>query len=91
MNIGPVEQTVSSSNTEFYRKAMAIDEMENIQIIFHGELTSIPNDNNIYEIAHIFISSFNYERILKTTPSTIIKLCDNDEVAITVSEDLLTL
>ena len=69
---------------------MATDEKGNMPITFYGELTSIPDDNNIYEITHILISLFSYERILKTTPRTSIKLCDNDEVAITVSEDLLT-
>ena len=55
-----------------------------------SHLTSVPNDNKVYEITHILISSFNYNRVLKTTPHTTIKLCDNDEVAVTVSEDLLT-
>ena len=64
MNIKPVEETVISSNTELiYRKAIAIDEMGNMPIPFYGVLTSVPNDNNIYEITHILISSFNYERI----------------------------
>ena len=91
MNIVPVEETVSSSNTELiYRKAMGIDETGNMPITFYGELTSVPNANNIYEITHILISSFNYESILKTTQRTAIKLFDNDEVAITLSEDLLT-
>ena len=64
MNIKPVEETVISSNTELiYRKAMAIDEMGNMPITFYGVLTSVPYDNNIYEITHILISSFNYERI----------------------------
>ena len=68
MNIGPVEETVSSSNTELiYRKAMAIDETGNMSISFHGELTSVPNNNNIYDITHILSGSFNYERILNYT------------------------
>ena len=37
MNIGPVEETVSSSNTELiYRKAMATDETGNMPITFYG-------------------------------------------------------
>ena len=92
MNIGPVEETISSSNTELiYRKAMAIDETGNIPVTFYGELTSVPNDNNIYEITHILISSFSYESVLKPTPRTTIKLCKNDEVRTNVSDDLLTL
>ena len=92
INIGPAEETVSSSNTELiYRKAIKTDETGNTPITFYGELTSLPNDNNMYEIIHIHVSSFNYERILKITPRTTIKFCGNHEVAITVSEDLLTL
>lgn len=68
---------------------MPIDETGNMSITFFGELTSVPNDN-IYEIKNILISSFNYDRILKTTPRTTIKVCENEEVAITVSKDLLT-
>ena len=63
---------------------MAIDEMGNMSITFYGELTAVPNFNNIYEITHILISSFNYE-------STTIKLCDSHEVPLTVFEDLLVL
>ena len=75
MNIVPVEETVSSSTTELiYGKAMGIDETGNMPITFYGELTSVPNANNIYETTHILISSFNYESILKTTPRTAIKL-----------------
>ena len=92
INIGSAEETVSSSNTELiYRKAIKTDETANTPITFYGELTSLPNDNNMYEIIHIHVSSFNYERILKITPRTTIKFCGNHEVAITVSEDLLTL
>lgn len=92
LNIGSAEETVSSSNTELiYRKAIKTDETGNTPITFYGELTSLPNDNNMYEIIHIHVSSFNYERILKITPRTTIKFCGNHEVAITVSEDLLTL
>lgn len=92
LNIGSAEETVSSSNTELiYRKAIKTDETANTPITFYGELTSLPNDNNMYEIIHIHVSSFNYERILKITPRTTIKFCGNHEVAITVSEDLLTL
>ena len=92
ISIGPAEETVSSSNTELiYRKAIKTDETANTPITFYGELTSLPNDNNMYEIIHIHVSSFNYERILKITPRTTIKFCGNHEVAITVSEDLLTL
>ena len=92
INIGSAEETVSSSNTELiYRKAIKTDETANTPITFYGELTSLPNDNNMYEIIHIHVSSFNYERILKITPRTKIKFCDNHEVAVTVSEDLLTL
>ena len=37
MNIGSVEETVSSPNTELiYRKAMAIDETGNMPITFYG-------------------------------------------------------
>lgn len=92
INIGSAEETVSSSNTELiYRKAIKTDETANTPITFYGELTSLPNDNNMYEIIHIHVSSFNYERILKITPRTTIKFCGNHEVAVTVSEDLLTL
>ena len=49
INIRPVEETVSSSNIELiYRKAMAIDETGNMPVAFYGEITSFPNDNNIY-------------------------------------------
>ena len=49
INIRPVEETVSSSNIELiYRKAVAIDETGNMPVAFYGEITSFPNDNNIY-------------------------------------------
>ena len=49
INIRPVEETVSSSNIELiYRKAMAIDETGNMPVALYGEITSFPNDNNIY-------------------------------------------
>ena len=83
MNIGPVEETVNSSSTELvYFKAMTIDETGNMPIRYYDELTLVPNDNNVYGITYILISSFNYEHILKTEQCTSIKLCNNGEVAI---------
>ena len=77
MNIGPAEETVSSSNTELiFGKAMTIDETGNTPITFYCELTSLPNDNNMYEVIHILVSSFNYElqHVLQSTFVAITKL-----------------
>ena len=73
-----------------YRKATAIYETRNVSITFCGSLTSIPKDGSIYQITHIFMSPFNYERILKTSTHTKIDLCDSEEVTINVSKDLST-
>ena len=62
-----------------------------MSITFCGSLASIPKDGSIYQITHIFMCPFNYERILKTTTRTKIDLCDSEEVTINVLKDLLTL
>ena len=83
--------TANSSNTELiYRKATAIDKTRNVSLTFYESSTSIPKEDSIYQITHILISLFNYERILKTTARTTADLWDNEKVTINVPEDVLT-
>lgn len=57
-------------------------------IIFYGSLTSVHKEGSIYQITHMFIRSFNCERIFKTSERTF-DLCGNEEVTRNVPEDVL--
>ena len=65
-----VKLKLQSNNTLIYWKVVAADKTRNIPTKFYDVLATQTKKDKRGNIRHILISSFNHERILKTTDRT---------------------
>ena len=91
VNLGNVEEIVTASNRKNISvKAMAFDDTGNMPIKFYGELTKLVQNNKVFKLTHLLLSSYNHERVLKTTERTTVVLCEEEERNIVISEEVLS-